>query len=335
MRKLMIGGLLLAMSTSAVQAEDKELRISFWVPPSHALVTAFEDWGRSLSDATGGTLTTTMFPAQQLGKAVDQYDMARDGIAEMTMVAPAYNSGQFPIILLKEVPFIFKNSTSGVRALHEWYLDYAELEMPEVKVCVMGMHHPATLHVKDKQIRVPSDMDGTKLRTAGATMVAYVSGQGAATVQAALPEIREMVERGVVEGVTFPWDLSVASIQDSLTYHVDLPIYIGAQVFVVNKDFYASLDDSQKTALDDHCTPEWSEKISTPWASAELAARDALIADPKHIVYQPTAEEVQQWVDAAAPIRERAVKGVARFGLDGNQLLDDLKAKLAENDAAF
>lgn len=335
MRKLILAGLLTVFGCSAAHAEYKEIRISLWVPPSHALVKAFEDWGKSVSEASGGTLKTTLFPAEQLGKAVDQYDMARDGVAEMTMVAPAYNSGQFPIILLKEVPFMFKNSTKGVRALHEWYLDYAGLEMPDVKLCVMGMHHPATLHMKDKPVHVPSDMNGTKLRTAGSTMVAFVTGQGASTVQAPLPEIRALVERGVVDGVTFPWDLSVASIQDTLTYHLDLPIYIGAQLFVMNKGFYDSLDKVQKAAVDSHCTPEWSEKLSTPWAEAELAARQKTLSDPRHTVYKPTAAEVAQWVEAARPIREKAVQSVARYNLDGNKLLDDLKAKLAKYDAAF
>lgn len=335
MKKLILAGLFAALAAGTVRAEDKEIRISMWVPPSHALVKAFEAWGKSLSEASGGTLKTTLFPSEQLGKAVDQYDMARDGVAEMTMVAPAYNSGQFPIILLKEVPFQFKNSTKGVRALHEWYLDYVGLEMPDVKLCVMGMHHPATLHMKDKPVHVPADMNGTKLRTAGSTMVSFVTSQGAATVQAALPEIRELVERGVVDGVTFPWDLSVASIQNTMTYHLDLPIYIGAQLFVMNKDFYNSLDEKQKAAVDSHCTPEWSEKISTPWAENELAARQKLMADPKHTVYEPTAAEVEQWVAAAKPIRDRAVQSVARYNLDGNKLLDDLRAKLTKYDAAF
>ena len=147
MKKLMVGCLMAAGLVNTAYAADKELRISLWIPPTHATVKAFEDWGKSLSDATGGTIKVTLFPAEQLGKAVDQYDMARDGIAEMTMVAPAYNSGQFPIFLLDEVPFVFANSTKGVRALHEWYLKYAELEMPDVKLCTMTMHHPATLHM--------------------------------------------------------------------------------------------------------------------------------------------------------------------------------------------
>lgn len=335
MKSALVAGLLAGATISTAYAQESEIRVSFWVPPTHAVVDAFEDWGKSLADASEGAIKVSLFPAEQLGKAVDQYDMARDGIAEMTMVAPAYNSGQFPIFLLDEVPFIFSNSTKGVRALHEWYMNYAELEMPDVKLCVMTMHHPATLHMKAEEVKVPSEMNGKKLRVAGTTSVAYVTGQGATTVQAALPEIRELVERGVVDGITFPWDLTVINAKDSIKYHVDLPIYVGTQGFVINKQFYEGLNDKQKAALDSHCTPEWSEKLSTPWAERELKAKADLKSDPAHVVYEPTEEEKKLWVAAADSIREKAVAAVSRHNLDGNKLLQELRDKLAEYGAGF
>ena len=334
-KQVLAAGLLAGTTATAAFAQQKEIRISFWVPPTHAVVAAFNDWGKSLGDATDGTVKVTLFPAEQLGKAVDQYDMARDGIAEMTMVAPAYNSGQFPIFLLDEVPFIFSNSTKGVRALHEWYANYADIEMPDVKLCTMTMHHPATLHMKSAPVKVPAEMNGKKLRVAGTTSVAYVTGQGATTVQAALPEVRELVERGVVDGITFPWDLTVINSKDTIKYHVDLPIYVGTQAFVMNKAFYDGLDEKQKAAVDAHCSPEWSEKLSTPWAERELKAKAALMADPSHTVYAPTEEETKLWIAAADQIREKAVAAVSRYNLDGNKLLQELKDKLAQVGAGF
>src|SRR6266852_7185774 len=47
-----------------------------------------------------------VYPAQQLGKAFDHYDMARDGIADVTYVNPGYQPGRFPIIAAGELPFL-------------------------------------------------------------------------------------------------------------------------------------------------------------------------------------------------------------------------------------
>ena len=90
----------LALGIGAASAEDKtfELKLSHWVPPSHPLQKALEDWGSSIEKDSGGTIKYKIYPAQQLGKAFDHYDMARDGIADVTYVSPGYQPGRFPIL---------------------------------------------------------------------------------------------------------------------------------------------------------------------------------------------------------------------------------------------
>jgi TRAP-type transport system periplasmic protein len=319
----------------ATQVVAEEIRVSFWVPPGHAVVRAFDDWATSLSEATSGELTVTKFPAQQLGAAADHYDMARDGIAEITMVAPAYSSGQFPTILLNEIPFTFSDSVKGVEVLHEWYMQFAETEMPDVKVCVMTMHHPATFHMREKEVKVPTDFEGLKIRTASRTTANYVTQQGAATVQVTLPEVRELLERGVVDGLGFPWDLDVVNSTKLLKFHVDLPIYVGTQVYAMNKDFYEDLSDKKKAAVDAHCTPEWSARLSAVWDGEEVAAREKIAADPSHNVYTPTPEETAEWVAAAESITADSLAATERFGIDGPAIFADLKSRLQAAGAGF
>lgn len=63
-------------------AQDKpvELRLANWLPPTHPLAKlGFEPWAKSVEAASKGSIKVMFFPAQQLGKAPDHYDMARDG----------------------------------------------------------------------------------------------------------------------------------------------------------------------------------------------------------------------------------------------------------------
>jgi len=71
-------------------AQDKEvdLRLSLWVPPAHPLTGAAKAWADDIAKASGGTIKITIFPSEQLGKAFDHYDMARDDIADITYVNP-------------------------------------------------------------------------------------------------------------------------------------------------------------------------------------------------------------------------------------------------------
>src|SRR5260370_1723269 len=95
-------------SPATAQSRDKvfELKLSHWVPPNHPLQKALEDWGAAVEKASGGTLKYKVFPAQQLGKAFDHYDMARDGIADLTYVNPGYQPGRFPIIAAGRAPLL-------------------------------------------------------------------------------------------------------------------------------------------------------------------------------------------------------------------------------------
>ena len=92
--------LLLAACVTPAFAQDKtfDLKVSHWVPASHPLQKSLEDWVAAVNKDSGGTITGKVFPAQQLGKAFDHYDMARDGIADVTYVNPGYQPGHFPII---------------------------------------------------------------------------------------------------------------------------------------------------------------------------------------------------------------------------------------------
>src|SRR5689334_13032805 len=199
--------LLLAASVSPALAQDKpvDLKVSHWVPASHPLQKSLEDWVAAVNKDSGGTITGKVFPAQQLGKAFDHYDMARDGIADLTYVNPGYQPGRFPIIGAGELPFLISNAKSGSHASDGWYRKYAAKELKDVKFCLAFLHDPGSFHSKTKQIVVPGDLKGMKIRPAHATMATFTCQLGAANVQCGAPEVRDLLEKGVAGAVTFPW----------------------------------------------------------------------------------------------------------------------------------
>ena len=79
---------LAGLAPAAAQDKPVDLKISIWLPPAHALVPSTKAWADSIEKDSKGTIKTTIFPSEQLGKAFDHYDMARDGIADITYVNP-------------------------------------------------------------------------------------------------------------------------------------------------------------------------------------------------------------------------------------------------------
>jgi TRAP-type C4-dicarboxylate transport system substrate-binding protein len=327
----------IVMAGAPALAQDKtiNLRISLWVPPAHPLVPATQAWAADIEKASGGTIKAMIFPSEQLGKAFDHYDMARDGIADVTYVNPGYQPGRFPIIAAAQIPFTFGDGKKGTLALDEWYRKYAPTEMKDTKLCFAFIHDPGTLHGK-KKIVVPSDLAGLKVRPAQSTIAEMVKLLGGANVQASAPEARDAIERGVADEITFPWgSIFLFGIDKVVKYHMDIPLYTTVFTYNVNLDTYNSMSPAQKKAFDDHCTPEWASKVSDAWSDFEANGRIKMRALADHEVYKLTDDQLVQWKKAVQPLQASWAEAVKKAGGDPSAIRVDLEAAIARYGAGL
>ena len=326
---------MLAAANTAGAAEV-ELRLSHWLPATHPAHTlGVQPWIDSIEEASGGRIAITVFPAQQLGAAPDHYDMARDGIADITYTNPGYQAGRFPIYGLAEIPFHASNAKQGARALHEWYAPIAETEMSDVFYCLINPHDPGTLHSKE-QIKVPADVQGMHIRPAHATMARFVGLLGGVSVQVSAPEARDAIAKGTADAITFPWNsIYIFGIDSATKYHLDMPFYLSAQMLLFNKARYESLEPQDRQVIDDHCTAEWSEKFSIGWADNEYSGREKMMESDEHTLYQPTEEEIQLWREAAAPLVEQWREDVNAKGADADAIYQSYLDALDKHDSRY
>ena len=321
---------------AAAQDKPVELRFAHWVPPSHPMHAAAEAWAASINKASNQTISIKIFPAQQLGKAFDHYNMARDGIADIAHVNPGYEPGRFPIMGASELPFIFANAKEGSAALDAWYRKYAGNEMKDVRYCLTFAHDPATVHTTKKKVVVPGDIAGMKIRPANATIARFIVLLGGTNVQASAPEARDVLEKGVAEGITFPWGSVVLfGIDKVVKYHIDSAFYVTEQTWVLNKAKYEALSAAQRKVMDDHCTSEWALKIAAPWADFESGGRDKIKAQSGHEVYSITPQQLAEWRKAAEPLHAEWEAAVKKAGHDPKAIFNDLKESLARYRSAY
>jgi TRAP-type C4-dicarboxylate transport system substrate-binding protein len=335
MKKALLA-LLLAALTSPAMAQEKtfELKLSHWVPASHPLQKAMEDWGAAVEKASGGTIKYKVFPAQQLGKAFDHYDMARDGIADVTYINPGYQPGRFPIIGAGELPFLMSDAKGGSMGLDAWYRTYAEKEMKDVKFCLAFIHAPSSFHSRNKKILIPDDIKGMKIRPADATIANFVTLLGGTNVQSSAPEVRDIIERGVADAATFPWGSLVLFGIDKVTkFQMDAPLYVTTFAFVMNKDKYNQMSERQKKAVDDNCNTEAAGRVGEPWGKFEDAGLDKVKAEAGQEVYTLTAEQTALWKKASEPLVKTWGDGVRKAGIDADAALAELRASLAKYNA--
>ena len=326
----------LMVAAGVAQAEDKPvtLKLSSWVPAQHPLNPSLLAWAESLKKASNNTITASLFPSEQLGKAFDHYDMARDGISDFSYVNPGYQPGRFPIMAGASLPFLFANAKGGTAAIDAWYRQYAAQEMKDVKFCFAFVHDPGTFHAR-KKITLPSDIKGMKIRPATSTIGQMVTALGGTNVQASAPEARDMLERGVADAITFPWgSIPLFGIDKVVKYHMDVPLYVTPFVWVMNKSKYDAMSAAQKKVIDDHCTTEWAEKVASPWADFEYGGH-AKMAAAGHEVYKLTPEQLKAWRDATAGGEAQWADSVKKAGQDPAKVMESLKANLVKYKAAL
>ncbi len=334
-RLLTVAATALMLATGAVRAGAVELTLSHWVPATHPLQPlGMEPWAESIKQATEGRVEVKIFPSSQLGAAPDHYDMARDGIVDIGFINPGYQPGRFPILAAGELPFHINNAKSGSRAIHEWYQQYAEKEMGDVKVCLVHLHDPGTFHGKTGPLAVPSDFEGKNIRPAHGTLARAVNLMGGASVQVPAPAMRDALSKGTADVTASPWgSLFVFGAQDLVTHHLDIPLYVTTFVFAINKDKLASLDEADRKAVEDHCTPEWSEKMASGWADAEASGRAKIAAMDGHVMYAPDAEQLATWKETMSPLVDEWKASAAKAGIDADAAYASFIETLKANDA--
>ena len=335
---LTAGGVALAAALTATAAQEQTvaLKLSHGFAPTHPLHAAVTEWATSVGQESKGTIAVQVHPEQQLGKAFDQYDLARSGAADIAIAHPGLQIGRFPAIAAGELPLLIANATSGSAALDAWYRASAVAEMPDVRFCLAFVHDPGTLHTANRKVEGPADIRDMKIRTTQNTLAAFVTLLGGRNVRSPDSELRDLLVRGVAQAVALPWQSAILAGTDQVARnHLDLPLYTTPFAMVINGRRLAAMSEAQRGVIDRHCDTSWAERIAAPWAAWERAGRETMASLRGHEVHAVTPAQVAEWRTAAQPLTATWAARMKRAGRDPDAALAALKAELAKHNAAF
>ena len=302
---------------AAAGAQDKpiELKFSSWVSAVHGHHTGvMVPWVKMVEEKSGGRLKITIFPGSTLGKAVDHYDMVKDGIADMGFTTPGYTPGRFPLITATELPLLFKSSRGGSLAVMAVFDKYFKAEFKDVKVLWFWVHPPGHFHLAKKQVKVLEDLNGLKIRAATPMLTTMVKTLGAVPVSIPAPDTYTALERGTVDGTIFPWE-AISSFK----------------IAFMNQKKYDSLPPDLRKVIDDLSGNWGAEFNGKVWDQNELVGIEA-IKKAGGTIYTLPPEERQRWAAKLKPMEEDWVKSMDAKGLPGRQLLGDLREAIKRYD---
>ncbi|MDT0501507.1 MULTISPECIES: TRAP transporter substrate-binding protein [unclassified Halomonas] len=256
-----IAGLAAASAQSATT-----LRMAhFWPGASGINQDIFEEWAATLEEESGGELKVEMFPSGTLAKPDSLYEAASKGIADISATAQGYTAGRFPLSQIVELPGVATSATQGACVLQTLYEDgHLDDEYADTRPLFFFTTGPGGIHTIDTEVKVPADLEGLRIRRPTAVAGEMLENMGATPVGMPAPDIYTSMQRGVIDGLSFPWEgLKGFRIIELVEYHTEVPFYTLIFVATMNQRAYDRLSPEQQAVIDANSGMKWAENAGT------------------------------------------------------------------------
>ena len=195
-----------ADTSSATSKETTVLRFShFWPATSSISKEVFEPWSKQIETDSNGRLKIELYPSAGLAKADVTYESAAKGTIDIGSQAHGYTNGRFPLTQITELPGL-SNSATQMGCMLQTLSEDGTLasEYKDTHMLFMYGAGPGSLHTTDKLIRTPEDMKGMRIRRPSAVAGDIIESAGASPVGLPANDMYSSLQRGVVDGLSFP-----------------------------------------------------------------------------------------------------------------------------------
>ncbi|BBK33226.1 TRAP-type C4-dicarboxylate transport system substrate-binding protein [Stella humosa] len=266
----------IALSPGATSAQGTTvLRLSTWVPPGHELNrTVFPTWARSVERVTDGRVKVEI--QHDLAAADRQFDLVRDGKADIGYVFHGYHPDRFLLPQLAELPGTGADQVAASVAywrVHEAILAKAE-EHRGVAVIGVMLHGQGVLHLK-QPITQLADLRGLRIRVPGGVSTAITAALGIRPISLGPLQAYAAMVEGRADGAFFPMESKESfRLMEVAKHSVEMPVgfYDGTFSIVMNP---AALDrlGADRAALLSVSGERLSALAGRGWRAADARAR--------------------------------------------------------------
>ena len=250
------------LSMSAAQASTTLRMAHFWPGASGVNEDILQVWADTIAEESGGDLAIQMFPSGTLAKPDSIYEAAANGIADIGATAQGYTAGRFPLSQIVELPGVASSATQGACVLQTLYDDgHLDSEYEDTRPLFMFTTGPGGIHTIGTDVQTPADLEGLRIRRPTAVAGQMLENMGASPVGMPAPDIYTAMQRGVIDGLSFPWEgLKGFRINELVNYHTEVPFYTLVFVATMNQRTYERLSPEQQAVIDNNSGMKWAEK---------------------------------------------------------------------------
>lgn len=234
---------------------DAELIFNSYLPPHDELYrVAIRDFAAAIEKESGGAITVTI-PDTSLAPSDRQYEMVRDGIADMAIVSTGGVPQLVTMNKIGDLPFNSPSARAASVALWETYNRYF-LPFDEFK----GVKVLSTSVLPGRQIlsvgklraQTVADLDGAKLWSPPGALSETVKRLGAVPVNSEFTDLQEYVTKGTVDAMVMaPNSAKGARVLEYVTGMTEVPGGLGSLSFAVfiSQDRWDQLTPDEQAAI--------------------------------------------------------------------------------------
>lgn len=306
-----------------VQAKSMTLKVSHQFAAGDVRDQMARVFGDMVTEKTNGEIKFRYYPAKSLFKPKDQWDAMRKGALDMSVFPLDYASGKVPQLSVTLMPCSVANIAQGLTWRHKPIGKKVEglMEANGVKNLVWAWFDGG-IGSKIKQIKVPADVKGTKMRAAGKKFEFMMREAGASITSMPSSETYHALATGVLDTMM----TSSASFVSYRLYEVlkyinaprDFSIWYMAENLCISMKTWNRLTAEQQKAFTeaaDWMHTNWIVKNFKTLVEKLIAAYTKAGVD----IHYMTQAEFDQWLDYA---QETAWKEYAESVEGGQELLD-------------
>lgn len=312
------------VTTASAQAETTLRMAHFWPGASGINEDIFEVWAETIEEESGGDLTVEIFPSGTLAKPDSIYEAAANGIADIGATAQGYTAGRFPLSQIVELPGVATTATQGACVLQTLYDDgHLDSEYEDTRPLFMFTTGPGGIHTIDTDVQSPEDLDGLRIRRPTAVAGQMLDNMGAEPVGMPAPDIYTSMQRGVIDGLSFPWEgLKGFRINELVNYHTEVPFYTLIFVATMNQRAYDSLTPEQQEVINNNAGMKWAENAGEVFDRLDVEGKQEA-ADAGHTIRE--IENPLDHPDWQKPLQdgiESYLTELEERGLPGQEVYD-------------
>jgi TRAP-type C4-dicarboxylate transport system substrate-binding protein len=289
----------------------------------HIQVNLIEPFVEDVAEATDGTVTIEVHPAQALTGPADAYDNAAAGAIDIGWALHGYTPGRFPLTDVVELPFLFESAGQATDALWDLYEEFPELqdEYSDAKVLALWTHDLGNLYTVGRQVTEP-DLSGLALRAPGPIMTEAIEAMGGAGVGMPAPELYDSLDRGVIDGLMIGDTGVVSFALHEVVDHVTVGnFFVGAEFIVMNQGSWESLSQAQQEAIDGLIGRELSQVGAGSYDSLNQTAVDF---EGWGFTVTDVRDDIEPWRQAVQPVIDGWIAAREAEGAPGQAMYDRL-----------